>query len=221
METRPVTGSASGPTTADTHGSRQLGRDQFLQLLVTQLGNQDPTQPLDSHEFVAQLATFANVEQLEGVGSRLDALIIAQAAGNQTAVATLVGKDVVYQSDTVRLEGEAGASIGYELEGPAEKVTVTITDENGNVVRTIEGGPGVEGGNQLAWDGRNDDGELLPPGDYKVRVAAEDASGESVGATSRGRARVSAVSFENGYPELVVNGVRVKLSDVVEIAEAS
>lgn len=207
---RPAT---AGP---DRSGN-ELGKDEFVKLLMAQLGNQDPTSPMDSQAFVAQLAQFASLEQLQGVGSRLDSLLVAQASANQTATASLVGKDLVYRTDSVRLENGGGGRVMAELASPASTVTITVTDTAGTVVRTVRLGAAEAGAFDYAWDGLDDQGRKLPDGDYSVKVAAADEKGKSIELEQRGRAIVSGVSFANGYPELIVAGKRIKLSDVVEI----
>jgi len=213
METKAIGGASTASTTG---ASNQLGKDEFVRLLVAQLSNQDPTAPMESADFVAQLAQFANVELLQGVESRLDALVIAQASNNQLAAASLVGREVLYRTDRVDL-GEDGATLVASLRGAASSVTVTITDEAGNTVRTLRLGAAGEGKLEIAWDGRDESGKLLPRGSYRVRVAAADASGASVPVDPFARGTARAISFDNGYPELLVGSARVKLSDIVEL----
>jgi len=212
-----TTGIGSGaPAAAPTEEKSGLGRDAFLRILLAQLGNQDPTAPMDSTDFVAQLAQFANVELLQGVEARLDALVVAQAASNQTAAANLVGREVVYHADEVAL-GPDGAVVHGQLAGAAASVTVTLTDEAGRTVRTLRLGPSPAGRIEIPWDGRDDDGAPLPPGDYRVRIAAADAEGKSVDVVSLARGVARGISFEHGYPELLVGDARVLLSDVLEL----
>lgn len=213
METSPIRGGAPAGEPAQ-QGS--LGKNEFVRLLVAQLSNQDPTAPMDSKDFVAQLAQFANVELLQGVETRLDALLVAQAASNQTAAAGLVGRDVVYRTDKVEL-GENGALLVAHLEAPAASVTVTITDEAGNTVRTLRLGAAAAGSLDVAWDGRDESGRILPPGSYGARIAAADADGKSVSVQQHARGRAHGVSFENGFPELLIGSRRIKLAEIVEL----
>ncbi|WP_373049433.1 flagellar hook assembly protein FlgD [Vulgatibacter sp.] len=196
-----------------------LGKDEFVKLLVTQLSNQDPTAPMDSKDFVAQLAQFANVELLQGVEGRLDALLVAQAANNQTAAAGLVGREVLYRTDEIQL-GESGATVVANLDAPAASVTVTIQDEAGNTVRTLRLGAAAEGPLDVAWDGRDDGGTLLPPGSYGVKIVAADTDGASVPVEQHARGVAHGVSFENGFPELLIGTTRIKLSEIVELHTA-
>src|SRR5262245_58163951 len=104
-----------GPNSADPIGSSKLGKDEFLKLLMAQLAHQDPTAPADSNAFVAQLAQFASMEQLQSVNSQLEALLVAQTANNQTSVSSLVGRDVVYRTDRVHLDESGQVSLQGNL----------------------------------------------------------------------------------------------------------
>lgn len=214
-----VTGSSDGLQTPAT-GNRQLGKNEFLKLLTTQLANQDPLSPTDNQAFIAQLAQFASVEQSEQMVGRLDALLMAQTANNQTAITSLVGKDVIYKTNTVELPASGGTSIDGELTTNAAMANAIITDENGKKIRTISLRDVPAGTVHFAWDGKDDDGNPVEAGTYKVQLTAADAAQGNVAIDQKGRGHVSAVSFDNGIPELIVDGRRVKMSDILQIAEA-
>ncbi len=197
--------------------SNTLGKDQFLQLLTTQLQNQDPLQPMDSQAFVAQLAQFSTVEELDGIGKKLDTMLLAQASANQMNTAALVGKDVLFRADHVTLAAGAPATFAVSLPAAAAQATAVIADQSGNVVRTLSLGARGAGTFDVSWDGLDQSGGTLPPGDYVVTVSATAADGSKVDAASAIRGTVSGVTFENQAPELVVQGQHVALSDVLEI----
>src|SRR4028119_2238475 len=90
------TAAANRPSSTDRVGSQELGKDAFLKLMLAQLANQDPTQPQDSQAFVAQLAQFSSVEQLESANQRLDDILLAQASNSQTAATAMVGNEAAY-----------------------------------------------------------------------------------------------------------------------------
>ncbi len=207
-------------TTAST-GSRTLGKNEFLKLLTTQLANQDPLSPTDNQAFIAQLAQFASVEQAEAANSRLDSLIVAQAANNQTAVANLVGKDIVYKTDHVTLGASGDATISGQLANDAAIANAIITDENGKKIATVTLHDVKAGTINFPWNGKDDAGNPVAAGDYKVRLTAADGKEQNVTIDLRGRARATGVTFQSGIPELMLNGQRVKLSDVIEIAEGA
>ncbi|MFT3708907.1 MAG: flagellar hook capping FlgD N-terminal domain-containing protein [Archangium sp.] len=203
-------------------GSRTLGKNEFLKLLTTQLANQDPLSPTDNQAFIAQLAQFASVEQQETANSRLDAILMAQAANNQTAVAGLVGKDIVFKTDSATLDASGNpVHVGGELSANASVANAIIFDENGKKVRTLQLTDVKAGQVDFTWDGKNDAGEALPPGNYKVQLTAADEHGTKIDITQRGRGRANGVSFEDGVPTLVVDGRKIKMSDVLQIAEPS
>ncbi len=213
----------STPTTSqakETAGNSKMGKDEFVKLLMAQLSHQDPTAPMDSEAFVAQLAQFANVELAQAANSQLESLVMAQAASNQMSAASLVGRSVVYSADKVTLDATSDASLKGHLSGAAAKVTAVIKDSSGKVVRTMELGNQPEGDLDAKWDGRDDQGTRLPAGAYTVSLTAADTSGKSVPIDARASGRVTGVSFQNGYPELVVGGSRIRLADVVQIDEA-
>ncbi|MDP1824554.1 MAG: flagellar hook capping FlgD N-terminal domain-containing protein [Archangium sp.] len=205
------------PSSAAATGSRALGKNEFLKLLTTQLANQDPLAPTDNQAFIAQLAQFASVEQAEAANSRLDALIIAQAANNQTSVANLVGKDIIYRTDSIAATAaNPTPQIQGELAESATQVNAIITDENGKEVAKLVMHDQQAGTVSFDWGTTS-----LPPGKYKVTLTAKDEKGESIAIAPRNRARATGVTFEAGYPELILNGVRVKMSDIIQIAEAA
>ena len=210
---------AADPVKSDAHGSSKLGKDEFLKLMMAQLAQQDPTAPSDSNAFVAQLAQFTSLEQMQNVNTSLESLLIGQASQNNSGAVNLVGKDVLYKTDQITLEqGEhpvAGAKLGAE----ASEVTATITDESGRIVRTIKMGGQKAGDLEIEWDGREESGNTAKPGKYTVSVAAKDSKGNIVDVEQRAHGRVTGVSFEKGYPEVILGEQHLKMSDIVEINE--
>jgi flagellar basal-body rod modification protein FlgD len=209
---------SAGASATDQSSGNTLGKDDFLKLMMAQLQNQDPTAPMDNQAFVAQLAQFSNLEQLQGVNTRLDSLTVGQAGANQQAAANLVGKDVSYKSSSVAwTQGTSGAAIGAQLTSQATTVTATIKDPSGAVVRTLRYGAEPAGNFSATWDGLDDHGNVLPSGTYTLSVAAADGSGKAITTTAQGSGRVTGVSFATGSAQLVVNGQFVPLSDVIEV----
>lgn len=200
--------------------SSKLGKDEFLKLLMAQLGAQDPLSPTDSSAFVAQLAQFANVEQLQTANARLEGLLVAQAASNQTSTVALVGKDVTFKSDKVALGASGAAALQGNLAKDAGNVTAVIKDSSGKVVRTVSVSGASAGPLAIGWDGLDDAGNRLPEGSYSVALTATDVKGQSVAVEPRARARVTGITYEDGVPRLLVNGLPVSLSDVVRVEEA-
>lgn len=197
--------------------TKELGKNEFLKLLLAQLANQDPTKPVDNQAFVAQLAQFSSLEQLQDLGKKLDTMTIAQASSTQLQVAGLVGKDIEFRTDALRLDGKpVGARLN--LASDASSLVAVVTDSAGRVVRTLALGARNGGTSDFSWDGLDDQGAALPPGDYHVALNASRADGSRVPADLRARGSVDAVLFDSDTPVLLVGTLRVKLADVSQIS---
>ncbi|MCB9632457.1 MAG: hypothetical protein H6721_10045 [Sandaracinus sp.] len=207
-----------GPlATEPTAPKSTLDRDAFLRLLVTQLQNQDPLDPMDAREMVTQLSELTGVEKLESIETQLATLQIASAGMANVQASGLVGRTVTADLSSLRVEETGDATGGYVLEGSASSVTITIRDDEGNVLRTLEEPGGMPGSHGYAWDGLDDAGNRVPPGRYRVEISAKNESGAPVEVRSEVRGMVSSVSYEGGYPELLVGETRVLLGDVTSI----
>jgi flagellar basal-body rod modification protein FlgD len=191
-------------------------REDFLNLLVAQLQHQDPLQPMEGTEFVTQLAQFSSVEQLLQINERLGLIEVGQASAVNSQATALVGRQVTVRADAVQVTEQhvedESAPIRIELDGEAESVTVTITNEFGRVVGTVSAQSLGPGSHELAWNG-----ELPDPGTYRLSVDARDASGAPVDGRGLLSATVTEVSFEHGYPELLIDDIRVRLADIVSV----
>ena len=207
------------PTTLTRTGSSSLGKDQFLQLLVAQLANQDPTQPQDTSAFVSQLAQFSALEQQQNTVNSLNSLLMGQATANQTSAATFIGKDVTFNGGAVHFDGTNPATAISSLASAADKVDVSITDGSGRVVRTLQLGAQKAGDVAISWDGRDDRGNLVPPSDYTFQPAATDAKGNPIQISVSTAGTVTGVAFQGGVPVLKVGGDFIKMSDVTSINE--
>jgi flagellar basal-body rod modification protein FlgD len=210
---------AADPTKSEVHGSSTMGKDEFLKLMMAQLSQQDPTAPSDSNAFVAQLAQFSSLEQMQNVNSSLQSLLVGQASQNNTGAINLVGKDVLYKTDQLILEAGKTPTASAKLGAEASEVTATITDSTGKIVRTIKLGGQPAGDVEVKWDGREESGNTAKPGTYTVSITAKDSKGNLVDVEQRATGRVTGVSFEKGYPEAILGEQRLKMSDIVEINE--
>ncbi len=155
-------------------------QDEFLQLLVAQMQNQDPLNPQDGAEFVAQLAQFTNIELGIETNERLAGLQASEQSSSRAAMMDLVGKSIDAEFNRFRLTDDATPmDLTLDLEGNADNVEVRIIDSNGDQVRSIDLGSKGEGESSFHWDGTDRDGNPLPPGDYTVEiVATHDTEGE-------------------------------------------
>lgn len=198
-----------------------LGKDDFLKLLMAQMQNQDPTQPADSNQFVAQLAQFSEVEQLTSMNGSMTSMLYGQAAAAQTAAASLVGKSVTYRSDGITLTAGQSTTCQGQLASDAATVAVQVSDASGKVVRTIQLGPQQAGKISCPWNGLDDNGNPLPPGSYTIKINAADSKGNAVAAEQRATGTVTGIAFDaSGAPMLLVNGQQIAMKQVAEIDQA-
>lgn len=200
-------------------GGKEMGRDAFLKLLVAQLKNQDPLKPQENSSFVAELAQFSSLEQSMGMNDRLDMLALQQRGLANSQVVSLVGQEATVKGSIITLDGSGlGAQVSFEQVGASAETTVNISNQAGQVVRSIEMGSRGKGVTSIHWDGRDEAGTVQPKGSYAISVVSKDAGGSPIGVTQQTSALVSAVSFDQGYPVLhLVNGVSVPVSDLLQI----
>jgi flagellar basal-body rod modification protein FlgD len=204
-----------------TAGSSNLGKDDFLNLLVTQLRYQDPLEPMQDSDFVAQLAQFSSLEQLSninttlGYSSELD-YILSQTIAN-TMATTIIGKEVVAEGNAIYHQYETDSKISFDLESDAHTVEVKIYNETGSLVRTILEQDLEQGMNHVTWDGKDDSGSNVAGGDYTFEITAKDSSDEIVGVQSRLVGIVESVRYVDGKGFLIINGQKIEMSDIIEI----
>jgi flagellar basal-body rod modification protein FlgD len=189
-------------------------QQQFLQLLTTQLANQDPMNPQDSQAFVEQLATFSSLEQLENINNGLDELSMAQASVVSATAVDFAGRIATVAEDNFTLAEDEPAKLGaYLSEGGM--LRATIKDSSGKVVDTIELGSQKAGIVHFEWSGISEDGPA-PSGDYKFEVELVDGE-KSTPVTTLVRAPVDSVTFDKGFAELRILGRLFGLGKVLEI----
>lgn len=214
-----ISGVSTAPTTTTTTtGNTSLGQDTFLKLLTTQLQNQDPTNPVSNEEFVAQLATFSQLEELQGISDDLDALYMVNTSMNNAAMTNLLGQTVVARSDTFHYDGEGTQTVHYDAETAASAATLTVTDADGTVVWSEDIGALSEGEGSYEWDGTDLSGNALPEGDYTFTVSATDVDGDSVTVTGLIIGAIDQMSFEDGSANPKVDGVDIDLADIVRLS---
>ena len=195
-----------------------LGSDVFLRLLVTQLQSQDPTNPTQNEDFVAQLAQFTTLEQTTNTNELLEQLIGQDTQRTQFDLINLVGRTVVSEGDTVSLGNADQPTLAYALSGTASRVRIEVLGENGKILRTIpSGAPGTAGAHQVQWDGNDQDGDRLPEGVYQFRVRAEDTNQKPVPNFTFAREQVTNILLGAEKPVVVQSGKTLNSQDIISI----
>lgn len=160
---------------AKTSSAVDDAQTRFLRLLTTQLKNQDPLNPMDNAQMTSQLAQISTVDGIERLNATLGKLIDSQRESQTWQAAALVGHGVLVPGSQMTLT-EGAAVGGFELDGPADKVTVEIRDANGLLVRTLELGNQEAGIAAFAWDGATNAGAAAANGSYRFSAAATRGS---------------------------------------------
>jgi len=205
------------PPGGATGGNTALGKDEFLQLLVTQMQYQDPLSPMDNAAFTAQLAQFSSLEQLFEVNGNLSGLTTAQQPSGMASVAGFVGREITATGDGIILGDDGASPAQFTLDGPAETANVLVHDAAGVTVRNIPLGKVPGGTNEVVWDGLDDTGNSLPPGNYRFSVVAQDAQGDVVNAHTEVRGRVTGAVYDGDEAYLTVGARQVGLSELIEV----
>lgn len=213
----PTTSSATGTSTTSATGNQTLGQDAFLQLLVSELKNQDPTQAQDPNAMISQMAQFSALEQQTNTNSLLTSMQSQFSAMFQGQSSSLIGKNVQVTSSSLNLSGGA-ASIGVNMPSAATKVTLTIQNAAGQTVSTLSPGALAAGNQVVTWNGKDLSGNQLADGTYTVSITATDASGNVVNATPTSFATVTAVNYgSDGSVTVTAGGQQYPLSSINEV----
>ncbi len=216
-----ISGLIQGVTSSSTPSataSSTLGKDDFLRLLVAQLKNQDPLNPMDNSQFVAQTAQFSSLEQLQNMNKTLDKLAAAQSGnGGAVGASALLGKTVTVNGSPVALDGTRSATLAYALPAAATSVAIRVYDESGTAVRTMVVGQQGGGTHQAVFDGLDDNGRRLSAGAYTYQVAAADATGRALSGVYTGGGQVTGINLEGSTVMLMLGNQRVPLSSLVSV----
>jgi flagellar basal-body rod modification protein FlgD len=197
--------------------TQTMGQNEFLQLLVTQMQNQDPLDPLRNEEFIAQLAQFSALEQMVNMNSTLATLTMLESSINNSQAVNLIGKRISVEGDGFKISGGQAPPMAFSLEEAAKSVTVKVVDSSGEAVRSIELGNYEAGRHDFVFDGCDDAGNALADGEYTLQVVATGEEGESLGVTKYMEVQVEGVTFADGIVYVIAGGQRYCLNDITEV----
>ena len=217
MAIQNISSTANQNAGSQTLPSQTVSKDDFLKLLIAQLQNQDPLQPMDNQQFAVQLATFNSLEQLIDINKQLGTLQSTQGLTNQFNAASLIGKEVSTAGNTISLQSGTTAPVSYLLSANATKVVANIQDSSGNLVRQLVVGAQNAGDQTITWDGRDASGKAAPSGLYTFEINAFDLAGKPVQASGRIQGMVTGARWDGSEPVLELGNVQVPLSSVTRV----
>jgi flagellar basal-body rod modification protein FlgD len=207
-------------------GSQQsLGKDDFLQLLVKKLENQDPLNPSDDQAFISELAQFSSLEQMNNIATELStannySLMSSQSLNNSLA-AGLIGKSVKADYSGVYAETGKPSTISFTSDQIAPSVTFTVKDSAGNDVTTFTKSDVAKGINTATWDGTDSKGNAVANGYYTITAKATTAAGTTFNPSMTVTGIVNKVVYRDGASFVEINGAEISLGDIREISDAS
>ena len=208
------TASASNNITAGKI-SGQLGQSDFLKLMTTELNNQDPTQPTDSSQMLAQMAQLSTVSGIQDMQSSLKQLVNTMMASQTTQAAALVGHQVVAPGTSAMLTA-SGLRGAIDVTQASNKVAVGIYDSAGQLVKQINLGAQDKGTVPFAWDGVKDDGTQAPSGLYQIKALAS-INGSPQAMNTLVASTIESVTVDAASQRITLNtssGDAVKITDI-------
>ncbi|MDE1193973.1 flagellar biosynthesis protein FlgD [Pseudomonas sp. Bc-h] len=209
----------SGKTGDTTTGASTLGKDSFLQLLVTQMQNQNPLDPQDNSEFVAQLAQFSSLETMQNLSTSVDAIGGMYQSSQALQASSLVGRSVIVDSGSTSVDTTKGMTGQVVLPSTSTTTSVNVYDSTGTIVRTIDLGEQKAGNASFTWDGKDDAGQTLATGNYSFK-ATGSLDGTNTGLTTYLPATVTSVTMGSAGTSMTLNlanGENIALSKVQQI----
>lgn len=207
---------AMNPKTATNTTSTSDVQDRFMKLLVTQMQNQDPLNPMDNAQVTSQMAQLSTVSGIDKLNATVSSLQSNYQSGQTLQATSLIGRGVLALGSDVTLSG-GKAVLGVELPSAADNVTVTIRDAAGKAVHKISLGPQQAGALPLTWDGATDAGAAAADGQYRFDVTAT-SGGAAIKPTALSFAQVGSVSANGSGVRLnLAGGGSATLSDVRQI----
>lgn len=188
----------------ETKKKDAMGQDAFLRLMITQMKNQNPLEPLKNQEFLAQLSQFTTASGVQGLQKSFDSLSTALQSNQALQASSLVGRGVLVDSDRGYLPAQGLMKGNVELPNAVGNLHLTITNAAGEIVKSISLGQHAAGNVRYAWDGTDEDGLRVPSGIYKVSADAS-FNGQSYSFATAAETAVESVTIGRNGQGMVLN----------------
>jgi flagellar basal-body rod modification protein FlgD len=215
MAVDSVSGSSNTSALSGSRTTIAENFDTFLNILTTQLKNQNPLDPLDTNQFTAQLVQFTGVEQQLKTNEFLESLLQTTQSTGKTDAVSYIGREITAAGTTAELKN-GGATWAFNAEAQVANATVTIKNANGRVVYT-EAGSLDKGPGNFLWTGKGSDGNTQPDGTYTIEIKGTNLSGNTIKVSTSTVGIVTAVDFSGAQPILTVGTSKILLSDVTNV----
>ncbi len=185
-------------------GKEELGKNEFLELLVAQLNNQNPLEPQSNGDFIAQLAQFSTVEGVEKLNGSMQTIMSGYQSSQALQASSLVGRKVIVPIEKAVVDTSETFKASLVLPQSSSNVYVNVYSADGSLATRINMGAQEAGQVSFMWDGKNSDGEIMKPGTYRFEAQAS-IDGETKGLYTLLPANVDSVTLGQGGGELLLN----------------
>ncbi len=207
-----TSGAANSASTATRNN---LDKDAFMKMLIAQLQNQDPLNPMDGTQFAVQLAQFTSLEKLTNLNETMSVLPTYLSSFANAQMVNLIGNEALAKGNMIDVSSTS-AKISYKLPSSIANATISVFNANGEKVDTVKVGNQESGINKVTWNCGN-----IAQGKYTFEINATDSSGRAVTADTLISGMVTGTSFKDNVAYLTINGQEVAFSNVVAINKAS
>jgi len=207
-----------------TTGSMQtLGKDDFLNLLVTKMQYQDPLEPMNDEDFIAQLAQFSSLEQMSNIADGIETSnqwsYLQMQSLNNVMASGFIGKEVKAEYSDIYVDDSNKPVISYTTAQYASEIEFVISNSAGDVVATITEENVEAGTGSIKWDGKDSRGNRVEEGYYTVEAKARNASNVEFTPEMSLVGVVTNVVYRDGAAYLTVNGMELQLGDITSVGE--
>ena len=206
---------------SSSKSAEDLGKEDFMNLFLTQMSHQDPVNPMDSGTMMSQLAQLGSMEQLQNLNNQMKDLNLTQKEISQYQSLSLLDKDVLLEAREVGLMRGSTHPVYYSLDQDVDNLKVIIEDLEGGPVYSQELGLTTAGKHQFLWDGKDNEGTLMADGNYMIRVRGYDAQGESFPVQVHNLGRVSRVEYREGKPWIRTQKHNMPLNKIKSVDNSS
>lgn len=198
-----------------------LNFDTFLKLLTVQLQHQDPLNPMDGTAFTEQIATFSGLEQQINTNTHLEKLTQQQDFSEQTLAISYIGKDALVPGDTTATDGASDILLNYTLSTPAASTSIEVLNEDGQVVRNLEG-TNLRGRNEVIWDSMDNEGNPVEAGFYKLKISSLESDGDPINARTYTYGNIRAVEGQgNNLNMITADGREVGFDEILMVKQSA
>lgn len=199
--------------------SKELGQDDFIELMITQIRNQDPFEPLQSGEFIGQLAQFGTVSGIDELNNVVSDLATALVSNQTLQAANLIGKNALVPTDSIQFEEGVPSRAALSTDAAASNVNVTIFDSTGNLIKTLPLGVVNSGLNEFQWDGTDTNGNSVAPGEYYFSAVGTQGQ-DNVAFDTFAYKQIQSISLGDRTSSIFLNiadGTELKISEILKL----